>query len=152
MIQRNEVWETEFFVDLVHLKGHSTPIIFSSTITELNWLYILNCERPSCDSCSLIPSPSPIRLPVQFSHSAVSNSFDPMHCSTPGFPVHHQLLELAQTHVLRVSDAIQPSHPLSPPSPPAFNLSQHQGLFQWVSSSHHVAKVLELRHQSFQWI
>ena len=74
---------------------------------------------------------------------------NPMDCSTPGFPVHHQLLELTQTHVHRVGDAIQPSHPLSSPSP-AFNLSQHQGLFQWVSSSHQVAKVLEfqLQHQS----
>ena len=53
-----------------------------------------------------------------------------MGCSTPGFPVHHELLELTQTHVHRVSDAIQPPHLLSPPSPPAFNLSQHQGLFQ----------------------
>ena len=60
-----------------------------------------------------------------------------MDCSTPGFPVHHQLPELAQTHVHRVGDAIQLSRPLSSPSPPAFNLSQHQGLFQWVSSSHH---------------
>ena len=76
---------------------------------------------------------------------------DPMDCSTPGFPVHHQLLELAQTHVHRVVDAIQPPHPVLSPSPPAFNLSQYQGLFQWVSSSHHVAKVLELQHQSFQW-
>ena len=67
----------------------------------------------------------------------------PMDCSTPGFPVHHQLLELAQTHVHWASDAIQPSHPLLSPSPPAFNLSQHQGLSQWVSSSHQVAKVLE---------
>ena len=64
---------------------------------------------------------------------------DPMDCSTPGFPVHHQLPEVARTHVHWVSDAIQPSHPLSPSSPPAFNLSQHQGLFQWVSSLHHVA-------------
>ena len=61
---------------------------------------------------------------------------DPVDCSTPGFPVHHQLLELAQIHVHDVSDAIQPSHPLSSHSPPAFNLSQHQGLFQLVSSSH----------------
>ena len=77
-----------------------------------------------------------------------------MDCSTPAVPVHHQLPKLAQTHVLWVSDAIQPSHPLSSLSPPAFNLSQHQGLFQWVSSSHQVAKVLELQlqHQSFQWI
>ena len=78
---------------------------------------------------------------------------DLMDCSMPGFPVHYQLPELAQTHVHWVGDAIQPSHPLSPPSPPAFNLSQHQGLFQWVSSLHQVAKVLEfqLQHQSFQW-
>ena len=77
---------------------------------------------------------------------------NPTDCSTPGFPVHHPLLELAQTHVHRVGDAIEPSHPLLSPSPPAFNLSQHQGLFQWVSSSHQVAKVLELQHQSFQWV
>ena len=103
---------------------------------------------------------------------------NPMDYSTPGLPVHHQLLEFAQTHVHWVSDAIQPSHPLSSPSPSALNLSQHQGLFQWVGSlhqvakalssnlsqhqglfqwvgsSHQVAKVLELRHQyhSFQWI
>ena len=78
---------------------------------------------------------------------------DPMACSTPGLPVHHQLLEPTQTPVYCVGDAIQPSHPLSSPSPPAFNLSQHQGLFQWVNSSHKVAKVLELQlHQSFQWI
>ena len=64
---------------------------------------------------------------------------DPMDCSTPGFPVHHQLPELTQTHVHRVSDATQPSHPLSSPSPPTFNLSQHQGLFQWVSSLHQMA-------------
>ena len=74
-------------------------------------------------------------------------------CSTPGLPVHHQLLELTQTYVHRVGDAIQSSHPLSSPSPPAFHLSQHQGLFQGVCSSHQVAKVLEfqLQHQSFQW-
>ena len=65
---------------------------------------------------------------------------DCMDCSKPGLPVHHQLQELAQTHVHGVGDALQPSHPLSSPSPPALNLSQHQGLFQWVSSSHQVAK------------
>ena len=77
-----------------------------------------------------------------------------MDCSTPGLPVHHQLPELAQTHVHWVGDAIQPSHPLSSPSPHAFNLSQHQGLFKWVSCSHQVAKVLkfQLQPQSFQWI
>ena len=79
---------------------------------------------------------------------------NPMDCSTPGFPVHHQLQEVGQTHVHQVGDAIQLSHPLSSPSPRAFSLSQHQGLFQWVSSLHQVAKVLEcqLQHQSFQCI
>ena len=77
-----------------------------------------------------------------------------MNRSAPGLPVHHQLLEFTQTHVRRVGDAIQPSHPLSSPSPPAPNPSQHQSLFQWVSYSNHVAKVLELQlqHQSSQWI
>ena len=75
---------------------------------------------------------------------------DPMDYSMPGFPVHHQLLKLAQTHVHQVSDAVQPSHPLSFPSPSAFNLFQHQGLFHWVSSSHKVANVLEFQLQSFQ--
>ena len=75
-----------------------------------------------------------------------------MDCSTPGLPVHHQLPELAQTHPHPVSDAIQSSNPLLSPSPPTFSLSQHQGLFQWVSSSHQVVKVFEsqLQHQSFQ--
>ena len=75
---------------------------------------------------------------------------DPMNRSTPGLPVHHHLPESTQTHVHGVDDAIQPSHPLSSPSPPALNLSQHQGLFKWVSSSHQVAKVLEflVHHKS----
>ena len=77
---------------------------------------------------------------------------DPMDCSTPGFPFPQHLPELAQTHVHWFGDAIQPSNLLSSPSLPDFNLSQHQGLFQWVSSSHQVAKVLELQYQSFQWI
>ena len=79
---------------------------------------------------------------------------NPMDYSMPGFPVHHQLPELTQIHVHQVSDAIRPSRPLSSPSPSAFNLSQHQGLFQWGSSSHQVVKVLEFQFQlqSFQWI
>ena len=70
-----------------------------------------------------------------------------MNCSTPGLPVHHQLLEFSQTHVYQVGDAIQPSHPLLSPSPPAPNSSQHQGLFKWVSPSHQVAKGLEFQLQ-----
>ena len=79
---------------------------------------------------------------------------EPMDCSTPGFPVLHYLSEFAQTYVLWVSDAIQAPHPLPPPCSLALNLSQHQGLFQWVHSWHQVAKGLELQlqHQSFQWI
>ena len=95
------------------------------------------------------------RTSVQFSSVTQSclTLCDLLNCRMPGFPVHHQLLELTQTHVHRVGDAIQPSHPLSSPLPPALSLSQHQGLFQWVSSSNQVAKVLEfqLHHQSLQW-
>ena len=88
---------------------------------------------------------------VQFSHWVISDSLQPHGLC---FPVHYQLPELAQTQVHRVGDAIQLSRPLSFPSPPAFNLSQHEGLYSWVSSLHQVAKVLELQlqHQSFQWI
>ena len=117
---------------------------------------ILRAAKPTClriprRSVSMI-----FHFSIQF--SSVTRSCptlcDPMNRSMPGLPVHHHLLESTQTHVHWVSDAIQPSYPLSSPSPPALNLSQHQGLFQWVSSSHQVAKVLEfqLQHQSFQWI
>ena len=82
---------------------------------------------------------------VQYSCSVLSDLCDPMNRSTPGLPVHHQLPEFTQTHVHRVSDAIQPSHPLSSPSPPAPNPSQHQSLFQWVNSLHEVAKLLEFQ-------
>ena len=87
------------------------------------------------------------RVWVQFSSVTQSclTLCDPMNCSTPGLPVHHQLPEFTQTHVHRVLDAIQPSHPRSSPSPPAPNPSQHQSLFQWVNSSHEVAKVLEFQ-------
>jgi len=80
-----------------------------------------------------------------FSCSVVSDFLHPMNRSMPGLPVHHQLLEFTQTHIHRVSDAIQPSHPLSSPSPPAPNPSQYQSLFQWVNTSHEVAKVLEFQ-------
>ena len=99
-------------------------------------------------------SPHPLH-PVQFSWVAQLSPTlcDPMNRSTPGLPVHHQFPESTQTHVHCVGDAIQPSHPLLSPSPPTLNLSQHQGLFKWVSSPHQVAKVLEfqLQHQSLQW-
>ena len=120
-------------------------------ILNVIYLFVFYIEKKKQN-----PETKDICVISQFSSVAQScpTLCDPMDCSTPGFPVHHQLPELAQTHVHWVSDAIQPSHPLSSLSPPAFNLSQHQGLFQWVSSSHQVAKVLELQlqHQSFQWI
>ena len=98
---------------------------------------------------------APFSSPFQFSSVAQSclTLCDTMEWSTPGLPFHHQLPEFTQTHVHWVSDAIQPSHPLLSPSPPALNPSQHQGLSQWSSSSHQVAKVLEfqLQHQPFQW-
>ena len=90
-----------------------------------------------------------LSLYILYQFSSVTQSCptlcDPMNRSTPGLLVHHQLLEFTQTHVHRVCDAIQPSHPLSSPFPPAPNPSQHQGLFQWVNSSHEVAKVLEFQ-------
>ena len=105
-------------------------------------------RRPLLKQC-------PYHWAVQFSSvtQLCPTLCNPMNHSTPGLPVHHQLLEFTQTHVHWVGDAIQPSHPLSSPSTPALNLSQHQGLFQWVSSLHQVAKVLEfqLQHESFQW-
>ena len=91
------------------------------------------------------------RWSVEMSVSSVAQSCptlcDPVDYSMQGLPVHHQLPELTQTHVNWISDAIQPCHPLSSPPPPTFNLSQHQGLFKWVSSSHQGAKVLELQLQ-----
>ena len=129
---------------------------------------ILACRIPRTEEPGRLQSMGSLRVRYYWSdwaHTHISIQFssiaqlcltlcDPMDCSMPGFPVHHQLLELAQTHVHRVSDAIQQSYPLSSPFPPTFNLSKHQSLFTWVSSSHQVAKVLEfqLQHQSFQWI
>ena len=97
--------------------------------------------KSSCYCCSVTKSLRPALC-------------DPMDCSMPGFSVLHHLPEFSQIHVHSFDDAIQPSHSLLPPSSPALNLSQNEGLFQWVSSLHHVAKVLEhkLQHQSFQWI
>ena len=116
------------------------PQLFPSSLSFCLYTVLIAMERIFKSSGSLV-SQSCLTL------------CDPMDCGMPGFPVHHQLRELTQTHVHWVGDAIQLSHPLSSPSS-AFNLSQHQGPFQWVSSSHQVAKVLEfqLQHQSFQWI
>jgi len=143
------------------------PVIYSSTLLFIHSLYNnLHLLIPSFQSTPP-PTPSPLSTIKPFSifvsvfllHplTSVTQSIltlcNPTDCSTPGFTVHHQLPELVHTQVRQVGDAVQSSHPLSSPSPPAFNLSQHQGLFQWVSQFlHQVAQVLELQlqHQSFQ--
>ena len=118
-----------------------------------------------CVGVQLLTAQKPINRPCWWKGKFVFSQFssvaqscptlcDPTDCSMPGFAVYHQQPEFTQTHVHWVSNSIQPSHPLSSPSPSAFSLSQHRGLFKWVSSSHQVGKVLEfqLQHQSFQWI
>ena len=114
----------------------STPSHTPSYLTLSSHSFILLTNLPSITSS------------VQFIHSVVSNSLWPMDCSRPGFPVHHQFPELAQTDVHWVGDAIQPSHPLLSPSPPAFNLSQHQGLFQWVICSHQMTNSFSISPSS----
>ena len=137
-------WLTMLWWFQVYGKSDSVINIHVSILFQIIFSFrLLHNIKQSCGSLQFSSVTQP--------HPTLCN---PMDYSTPGFPVHHQLPELTQTHVHRVGDAIQPSHPLSSPSPPAFDLSQYQGLFQWVSSLHQVAKVLEfqLQHQSFQWI
>ena len=133
--------------NLITLSSVSYPLFFLFILSFISMYYILDILFWLILSSSISPS-------VQFSSVAQSclTLCDPINHSTPGRPVYHKLPEFTQTHVHQVSDAIQLSHPLSSPSPPAPNPSQHHGLFQWVNSSHEVAKVLEfqLQHQSFQ--
>ena len=120
------------------------------------WIYLQNRNRPLNKTSLWLPKGKEQgeekiwSLGLTDTHCSVQSLShvwlcDPMNCSTSGLPVHHKLLEFTQTHVHQVSDAIQPSHPLSSPSPPASNPSRHQSLFQWVNSSHEVAKVLEFQ-------
>ena len=122
-----------------------------SVLDFQKWPQIISCS--SQQEMRTLPFPLSLSS-VQFSSVAqlCPTLCDHMDGSMPGLPVHHQLPEFTQTLVHWVGDAIQPSHPLSSPSPPAFNLFQHQGLFQWVSPSNQVAKVLEfqLQNQSSQ--
>ena len=146
---------------LLHGFVLSKPAWFCGYAQPLSWV-IINLQGSPIFFC--LQSPSGINYltiyfvpfsSVQFSSVTQScpTLCHPMNRNMPGLPIHHQLPEFTQTHVHRISDAIKPSHPLSSPSPPDPNPSQHQGLFQWVNSSHEVAKVLEFQfqHQSFQW-
>ena len=137
----------------------STGLAKSQTwISDWALLEYNNVSRIFTDSVAVQHFPRAVinSRSVQFSSVAQScpTLCDPTDGRTPSLPVHHQLVEFTQTHVHWVGDAIQSSHPLSSPSPPTFNRSQHQSLFQRVISSHQVAKILDsqLQHQSFQWI
>ena len=149
------------FLELIHIKtGSLYPFTLSITPSLSPW-YIFPYPHPWVPGnhhSTLILSLAFLDSMGKWSVSSVAQSrmtlLNPMDHSMPGLPVHHQPPEFTQTPVHWVSDAIQPSHPLLFPYPAAFKLSQHQSLFQWVSSSHQVAKVLEfqLQHQSLQWI
>ena len=140
----------------IHISNHW--VIYTLNLHNIICQFYLNkaeedvaaCFWLCCSACGILVSLSSVQLLSRVQLFATPWTA----CSTPGFPVCHQLPELAQTHVHRFSDTIQPSHPLLSPSPPSFSLSQYQGLFNWVSSLHQVAKVLQfqlLQHQSFQW-
>ena len=152
------------YINLVLIKCGTQPAFWVGFLTRWNWKIKLEFlrEMPSTLSCPFsLQYLTPCRYKnalcfiraasVQFSHSVVSTLSDPMDCSRPDLPVHHQIPEFTQTPAHWVSDVIQPSHPLSSPFPPTSSLSQHQGLFKWVRFLHQVTKVLEfqLQHQSF---
>ena len=135
MVEDREAWRTA----VRGVAKSQTRLNNLKTIKLLGIHYILSSLRELEDESSITRSSINLFL-SNFQFSSVAQSCptlrDPMNHSTPGLPVHHQLPQFTQTHVYRVSDAIQPSHPLSSPSPPTFNFSQHQGLFQGVSCSH----------------
>ena len=145
MLQNNHTFPTPAQALYLH-SGYKLTTGALPTLHMCPWYTVVSSTQVTLSS----------QEPIQ-SVSSVTQSWptlcDSMNHSTPGLPVHHQLLESTQTHVHLVGDAIQASHPLSSPSPPAPNPSQHQDLFQWVNSLHEVAKVLEFQpqHQFFQW-
>ena len=156
-----KVWRDTSLEKIYIWKNNQCLMSFGNCQLKQPW----DTTRPLLDWLKLQTLAMPVAgMDVeQQEHSFITSSvqslscvplWDSIDCSTPGFPVYHQPPELAQAHVHQVSDAIQPSHPLLSLSPPAFNLSQCQGHFQWVSSLYQVAKVLELQlqHQSFQRI
>ena len=134
--------------------GTQVYIRYKDTYKNMKYTYMYNIKNNASWTSGVYWKKKNCFSSVQFSSVAQSCStlWDRKNCSTPGLPVHHQLPEFTQTHVHWVGDAIQPSHPLSSPSPPSLNASQHQSFFQWVNSLHEVAKVLEfqLQHHSLQ--
>ena len=135
------------FWSLTQDRGRNPSIHFSYTLGSITFLKTKEVSREQLWKFSFC-----IYIIISSVAQSCLTLCDPANCSPPGLSVHHQLPEFTQAHVHWVSDAIQPSGPLLYPSPPALNLSQHQGLFKWVRSSHQVAKVLEfqLQHQSLQ--
>ena len=144
-------WE-DFFLS-VYL--YQIIALYTLPVLQFCQLYPIKAEVKKVSASGIVTKIAVVVQSLQFSSVAQScpTLCSPMNFSPRGLPVHHQLPDCTQTHVHQVSGAIQPSHPLSSPSPPASNPSQHQGLCKWVNSSHLVAKVLEfqLQHQSFQW-
>ena len=146
-------WQPSFYflwiwlVQVPHIHGIKRYLSFVTDLFDLAKCLQYSCSHPVIFLPMKVNFKSHIVLLVQFSSVAQSclTLCDPMDCSMPGLPVHHHLPKFTQTRVHWVGDAIQPSHPLSSPSPHAFSLSQHQGLFQWVSCLHQVAKVLKFQ-------
>ena len=126
------VWGCCGVLQCISLQRNFLEVVWWSSVNLTNSPQLSNLWGVNCFQFSSVPQ-------------SCLTLCDPMNHSPAGLPVHQQLPEFTQTHIYRVSDAIQPSHPLLPPSPPAPNPSQHQGLFQWVNSSHEVAKVLEFQ-------
>ena len=174
ILERVTLWLQGFYPRFFPCLGHSAtrelpdwvPNLIQVSLLHTSFLVRPSQTLPLENCCTPQPvSPfSPYLISFHNIHYHLYNQFssvtqscptlhDPMNCSMPGLPIHYQLLESTQTHVHWVSDAIQLSQPLLSPSPPALNLSQHQGLLKWVSSLHQVAKVLkfQLQHQSLQW-
>ena len=156
----NQGWFPLGLTGLISLNSKGLSRVFSKTEVQKHQFFRAQ-HSVNCDAIYMKvygKSYEIYFLKISFQFSSITQSCPglckPMGCSTPGFPVHHQLPELAQICVHWIGDIIQPSHLLLSPFSPAFNLFQDQGFSQWVSSSHQMAKVLEfqLQHQSFQWI
>ena len=141
----------------MNLRGNRLP--WHKILSATYWLFDLRQVNSCLPQFSHMQNEDNSSYFIQLSESVQFSSVaqlcptlcDPMDCSTPGFPVHHQLPELVQTHVHWVGNTIQPSCPLLSPSPPAFNLSRHQGLFPWVSSLHQMAKVAKTLASTLSW-